>query len=62
VKGWGKMFESVYVLYGMLCQDGSRFGIFGVVAKEDFRKAEKETFVFSTASKVVPLPHFGSTM
>jgi len=56
------MFESVYVLNGMLCQDGSRFGVFGVVAKEDFGKAEKETFVFSTASKVVPLPHFGSTM
>jgi hypothetical protein len=26
VKGWGIVFESVYVLYGMLCQDGSRVG------------------------------------
>jgi len=54
------MFESVYVLNGMLCQDGSRFGIFGVVAKKNFRNAEKEAFVFSSASKVVPLPHLAA--
>ena len=46
----------------MICQNGFRFFISGVIAKKNFRNAKQKTFVLSSATKVVPLPLFGNTV